>query len=171
MILIKDGRIAEDPWLSIADGVALPLWGPVIVSLARWRAERHELLARGGRIGVVLASHEPPVEIADDLAHFDLVALEFPKFTDGRAYSSARILRERLGFAGELRAMGNVLRDQLAFMRRCGFDAFEVPGDAPAGQWIGALAGISVRYQPATGFEPTAQELRRHRQPVDDTAA
>ena len=141
------------------------------MSLARWRAEHHELLAQGGRIGVVLASHEPPLEIADDLASFDLVALEFSKFTDGRAYSSARILRERLGFTGDLRAMGNVLRDQLAFMRRCGFNAFAVPGDVPAGQWIGALAGLSVRYQPATFFEATAQELRRRRQPVDDTAA
>ncbi len=170
MILIKDGRITDDQWLSIPDAVALPLWGPVIVSLARWRAERHELLARGGELGVRLASHEPPSEIADDLENFDLVALEFPKFTDGRAYSSARLLRERLGFTGELRAVGNVLRDQLVFMKRCGFNAFEITGQAPADRWVGDLAGLSVRYQPATSGNETVQQLR-HRQKVDDAAA
>ena len=116
---------------------------------------------------------EPGDDARDLIPHLerlDLVEVNFPAFGDGRGYSSARILREA-GYDGELRAVGDVLVDQLAYMRRCGFDAFEVPGDAPAGQWIGALAGISVRYQPATGFEPTAQELRRHRQPVDDTAA
>ena len=100
--------------------------------------------------------------VADDVAHFGLNALEFPSFTDGRAYSSARLLRERYGFTGELRAVGNVLRDQFAFMLRCGFNAFEVR-DTDAGAWPEAVREIGVWYQPAGDRHVTAMRLRHRR--------
>ena len=161
MPLIKDGRPAEDPWARLDEAAAIPAEGDVIVDLARWRAERVGLLARSGRLGVRLESDQSPAEIAEDLDHFHVIALEFPKFTDGRAYSSARLLRERYGYKGELRAVGNVLRDQLLFMHRCGFDAFEVSDEAGPDAWRQALAEISVWFQPTADGRTPVAALRR----------
>ena len=163
MALISSGRLTDDPWVTAADGEALAASGPVVVSLDRWRAERDALLARGGLLGIRLASSQLAGEIAADLAHFDLVALEFPTFRDGRAYSTARLLRERYGFAGELRAVGNVLRDQFMFMHRCGFDAFEVADERQVEAWRTAMDEISVWYQPATDGRVPATTLRHFR--------
>lgn len=163
MALISNGRLTDDPWVTVADEEALPASGPVIVSLDRWRAERDALLARGSLLGVRLASSQLASEIAADLAHFDLVALEFPTFRDGRAYSIARLLRERYGFAGELRAVGNVLRDQFMFMHRCGFDAFEVADEEQVEAWRKAMDEISIWYQPATDGRVPATTLRHFR--------
>jgi len=160
MPLIKDDRLVEDPWVPAEDEGPLPLEPRVIVGLARWQAGREELLARNAPLGIRLTSDQAPAVIAEDLGHFDLVALEFPKFTDGRAYSYARLLRERYGFTGELRAVGNVLRDQLVFMQRCGFDAFEVVDEAALDGWRKAVREISVRYQPAADRRPWAAALR-----------
>jgi len=107
------------------------------------------LTGRNAPIGIRLASDESPEEIADDLARFGLIALEFSKFTDGRAYSAARILRERYGYRGELCAVGNVLRDQLLFMRRCGFDAFDMDDEQNIEDWRAAISEIDLFYQPA----------------------
>jgi uncharacterized protein (DUF934 family) len=161
MQLIKNGRLAADAWRNLADDAPLPQMGPVIVGLARWRAEREALIARGGPLGIRLASDEPPSEIAEDVGVFDVIALEFPKFTDGRAYSYARLLRERHGFRGELRAVGNVLSDQFLFMHRCGFDAFEAES-ATADGWQRAMTEIAVWYQP-TGDERAPVSVLRHR--------
>ena len=155
MPLIKDGRLVDDPWQSVADDAPLPADGPVIVTLARWQAERDALLARGAPLGVRLESKHPAGQIAADLGHFALVALEFPMFRDGRAYSTARLLRERHGFKGEVRAVGNVLRDQFLFMHRCGFDAFEVKDARALEAWRDAMAEISVFYQPTADGRPT----------------
>jgi len=163
MALISNGRLTDDPWVTVADEEALAASGPVIVSLDRWRAERDALLARGGLLGIRLASHQLASEIAADVLHFDLVALEFPTFRDGRAYSSARLLRERYGFAGELRAVGNVLRDQFMFMHRCGFDAFEVADEKQVEAWRKAMDEITVWYQPATDGRVPATALRHFR--------
>lgn len=160
MPLIKNGRVIADPWRHLSDEEALPEAGAVIVSLERWRLEREALTARSAPAGVRLASHQAAEEIAADLSRFDLVALEFPTFKDGRAYSTARILRERYGFGGELRAVGNVLRDQFLFMARCGFDAFEVADDDEAAAWERAMAEFSVWYQPATDGRVPAARLR-----------
>lgn len=160
MPLIKDGALIEDPWTRIADETPLPD-GPVIVTLARWQAERDHLQGRNGPLGILLASSETPEAIADDLGRFDLVCLDFPKFQDGRAYSHARKLRQRFGYRGELRAVGNVLRDQFAFMVRCGFDSFEVADARAAAEWTRAMAEISVVYQPAADGRATALEQRR----------
>ena len=158
MSLIRNGRAADDPWTTVGDDGALPD-GPAIVTLARWQAARDELAARNAPLGLRLRSDQPPALVAADLGRFAVVALEFPKFTDGRAYSHARLLRERHGYRGELRAVGNVLRDQLLFMQRCGFDAFEV-ADEKAAAWDRAMAEFSVRYQPAGDDRPAALALR-----------
>jgi uncharacterized protein (DUF934 family) len=162
MPLIKHGRPAADPWIALADDAPAPAAGAVIVGLARWRAERGALIGRPGLLGLRLKSDQPPGLVADDLAHFALVALEFPKFTDGRAYSYARLLRERHGFQGEVRAVGNVLRDQFLFMHRCGFDAFGV-AERHLDSWAGALSEITVAYQPASDGRLPAWRLRHRR--------
>jgi len=148
MPLIKAGELRDDPWRFLADDEALPADGPVAVSLARWRREENALVARGLPLGIRLKAGEHPLSIAEALGHFALIALEFPKFTDGRAYSYARLLRERFGYKGELRAVGQVLRDQLLFMQRCGFDAFEIAHTDAAELWRKAIAEISVFNQP-----------------------
>ncbi len=166
MPLIKDDRLIDDPWTAAPDEGPLPVEERIIVSLERWQAARAELLARNGRLGIRLKSDQPPALIADDLASFDLVALEFPGFKDGRAYSYARLLRERYGFTGELRAVGQVLRDQLLFMHRCGFDSFEVADNGALDHealdaWREAAGEISVWYQPATDRRPWVANLRQ----------
>ena len=175
MPLIKDDRLIEDPWVAANDDEPLPVAEAVIVDLERWRESREALLARNGRLGIRLKSDQSPSLIAEDLAHFDLVALEFPLFKDGRAYSHARLLRQRYGFTGELRAVGDVLRDQLLFMQRCGFDSFEVSGEVPDGQaldaWHRAKGEITVRYQPAADRRPWVAALRHGRKPADAEAA
>ncbi len=163
MPLIKHGRLVEDPWVSLDDDAELPREAPVIVTLERWRAERDALIDRGGLLGIRLAADQPPDEIAGDLDRFELVALDFPKFTDGRAFSSARVLRERYGFKGEVRATGQVLRDQFLFMHRCGFDAFEVKSADMLEAWHKAMGELSLSYQPAADGRLPVYLLRRRR--------
>jgi uncharacterized protein (DUF934 family) len=163
MPLIKDGKVVDNPWVALADDAALPPADPVIVSLARWRAERDELSQRGRAVGIRLRSDDSPAEIADDLQHFELIALEFPVFRDGRAYSYARLLRERYGYAGELRAVGDVLLEQLLFMHRCGFNAFEIESENALDDWITATSEIGVWYQPTGDGRATAMQLRHPR--------
>ena len=161
MSLLKDGRLASDPWVAVADEAPLPEGAPALVSLARWQRERTDLRARNRAIGVRLPNAAPVETIADDLDRLDLIALEFPKFNDGRAFSQARLLRERHGYRGELRATGNVLRDQLLFMARCGFDAFEIAKGDPAASWASALAEFTVFYQPTRDGRAPAGALRQ----------
>lgn len=148
MPLIKNDTQIEDTWVTLADEDELPLGERVIVSLERWQCTRTELAGRNGGLGIRLRSDQSPALIAQDLEHFDLVAIEFPVFKDGRGFSYARLLRERYGFTGEVRAVGEVLRDQLLFMHRCGFDSFEVARDEALGDWLKAVSEISVWYQP-----------------------
>ena len=159
MPLIRDGALVEDRWTRVADDGAMPD-GPAIVSLARWQAEREALIGRNGALGLLLASSEAPEAVAGDLERFALICPDFPKFQDGRAFSAARKLRQRFGFKGELRAVGNVLRDQFLFMVRCGFDSFEVADGAVVGQWSRAVSEISVAYQPAADSRATAIQQR-----------
>ncbi|MBK7542212.1 MAG: DUF934 domain-containing protein [Candidatus Competibacteraceae bacterium] len=146
--VIKGRRIVEDRWQSIADDAELPA-GAVIVALARWRRERAALLARDEPVGVRLPNTADVTELAEDLPKLAVVALEFPKFSDGRAYSQARLLRERFGYRGEIRAVGDVLRDQLFFMARSGFDAFELREDRSLEEALAAFGDFSESYQPA----------------------
>ena len=145
-LIIKDRNVVTDPWnrLELSAGGSfprVPAAGDVIVPLAVWREHRAHLLVRPGRIGVWLDSHEEPAAIAEDLQIFGVVGVNFPKFGDGRGFSTARLLRDRYGWKGELRAVGDIFRDQLFFLASCGFDAFELrEGEDPQE----ALAGFGV---------------------------
>lgn len=159
MPLVKSGAIIADAFTRVADDAALPD-GPVIVSAERLFAEQETLAARNGEIGVAWPNTRDVVELQPLLSRLSLVALTFPKFRDGRAHSQARLLRERYGFKGELRATGNVLRDQLLMLARSGFDAFEVEKDADAAAFTTALASYSVFYQPTGEGRRTVAEAR-----------
>lgn len=161
MRVIKDRKIVEDDWKLYPDTEALPAAGDAIVSLERWKAERDALFARDGRVGVVLASDETPDSIPG-LDSLPLVAIEFPKFADGRGYSSARLLRERLGYRGEIRAVGEVLRDQLFYMARCGIDSFALVDGKDAEGALSAFDDFSVAYQGgADDQRPLFRRVRR----------
>jgi len=163
MPLLKDGNLVDDAWTALADDDPIPEIGGVIVGLKRWRAERERLILRDGPLGVRLTSDQTPGELGDDLEFLDLVALEFSAFTDGRSYSNARRLRERYGFAGEVRATGDVLRDQFLFLKRCGFDALEVRQGESAETWTEATRAITTPMQPAADGVATALSLRERR--------
>ncbi len=146
--VIKNRKIVEDEWQALADDAELTA-GPIIVSLARWQRERDVLHQRTDPVGVRLPNTANVADVAAELTAWALVALEFPKFSDGRAYSQARLLRERYGYRGELRAVGDVLRDQLFFMARSGFDAFELRADRSLEEALLAFNDFSDSYQPA----------------------
>jgi len=160
MALIKDGAVIDDIYARVGDDDSLPASGAVLVTLNRWQNDRDALLARPDPVGVRLRSDESAELIAADLDRLALVALEFPVFRDGRAYSYARILRERFGFDGEVRAVGEVLMEQLHFMLRTGFDAFELDSDDALSQYETAMQDFSVWYQPAADGRATAVQLR-----------
>ena len=152
--LIKERRIVADSWRLLSRGPQgelpeVPAQGDVIVPLALWLARRAELLPRSeaGKLGVWLDANEDPKAIAGDLHGLVLVAVNFPKFGDGRGYSIARLLRERYGYHGELRAIGDVLHDHLHFMKQCGFDAFLLREDQDAREALSALDTFSEGYQ------------------------
>lgn len=150
MPLIKDGQPGVDPYTDVPDDTPLPMGGPVIVSLARLEDAREQVFGRNDPVGVVLRSHESPMQIApDDLKRLSLVVLEFPKFRDGRGFSWARILRTRLSFTGDIRARGNFLRDQLFFMVRCGINSFAGDARITPDAVRAALATFAHVYQPA----------------------
>ncbi len=160
MPVLKGGKRIEDSWTSLPSGDEIPAEGPLIVNLAQWREERDALCARRDPLGILLASHESPEEIADELDHFSLVCLDFPVFNDGRSHSSARLLRERYGYDGELRAVGDVLLEQLHFLHRNGFDAFDLDSEHPEEDWRIAEADMQLWYQPTGDERTTVIELR-----------
>ena len=142
LIRIENGRAAwaEDAFVNAPDEEPTPEGNAgVILSLTRFQAEGPALLDQGRAVGVRLKSDEAVEALAYDLPRLALVALEFPKFRDGRAFSSAALLRQRYGFAGEVRAVGEVLREQIFYMIRCGFDALE-PSDATTPEDVAYVA-------------------------------
>ena len=160
--LIKSGAYAQDSFAPVADDAALPD-GAVLVSLARFQKDRDTLLARNTPIGVKLASDQNPQVLADDISRLSLVALEFPKFRDGRAFSWARILRTRMGFKGEIRAVGDFIFDQVNYQHRVGFDAWEVPDHFTLEMFQKALSVMTDVYQPSADGKKTIRELRASR--------
>ena len=151
-IIIKDRSVVSDPWLLLERGTdgslpAIPATGDIIVPLALWQAERQALLDRGGPLGVWLNGDDEPSAIGDDLPHFSVIAVNFPKFGDGRGFSIARLLRERYGWKGELRAIGDIFRDQLLYLASCGFDAFALRPGEDVLDALGGFADFSESYQ------------------------
>jgi uncharacterized protein (DUF934 family) len=156
--IIKNRAIVNDDWSVVrpAEDGALPAVGElpagkVIVPLALWQAERDALVASrsAADLGVWLAPHSEPAELVGDFDKLALIAVDFPVFRDGRGYSIGRLLRERYGYKGELRAIGDVLRDQLTFMFRCGFDAYALRADKDVNDALKAFDEFSVQYQGA----------------------
>lgn len=125
MPIFRGHGFVEDEWAGTGDDAPLPAGG-ALVSKARFLAERDALTARNAPLGLILRSGEPLDGLEDDLDRFQLIVLNIPKYTDGRSYSTARLLRERYKYAGELRASGDVLRDQIMFLHRVGFNSFDV---------------------------------------------
>lgn len=160
MKLVVDRNLRQDPYLGVADGEPLPERGAILVSLTAWLANAAALRQRDDPVGVLLASDEHPRAIADAVDRLQLVALEFPSFRDGRAYSYARLLRERYGFTRELRAVGDVLLEQLHYMERVGFNAFEIDSDDPLADLAVADRDFSVWYQPSGDRRTAAAQLR-----------
>ncbi|HEY3951459.1 DUF934 domain-containing protein [Phenylobacterium sp.] len=159
--LTSEGHMVpqEDPFTWVADDQDL-VQGDLILSLTRFQAEGDRLLSEGRAVGVRIKSDEEVEALAYDLPRLAVVALEFPKFRDGRPYSSARILRERLGYKGEVRAVGDVLREQAHFMVRCGFDGFEPADGSSAQQWEAVTHRFRHVYQRAADARVPAFEER-----------
>ncbi len=158
--IIIDRAIVEDEWTLLPKGGAVPPAGKVIVALSDWLADSKTLSQRAESAGVWLDSHEDPADLADFATSLPLIAVNFPAFRDGRGYSTAYLLRSRYGFRGELRAVGDVLRDQLFYLHRVGFNAFAVRADRDSEDALRALADFSDTYQ--ASVEP-AQPLFRRR--------
>lgn len=142
-------RVEDDRWSLITEehaDDALPA-GPVAVPLAAWKARRAELLGRTEPVGVWLKPDDDPAELVCDFASLSLVAVHFPKFTDGRGYSTAALLRTRHCYRGGLRAFGDVGRDQLFHLKRCGFDSFSLASHRDPEAALASLEDFSLRYQ------------------------
>ena len=151
MALWRPDGFAEEYWARLAGDAPAPTQGPVIVSLSRWLEERETLGARTAPVGVAVEAGADAQAHLPDLAARPLVALAFAKFADGRAFSYARLLRDRYGFKGELRATGDVLIDEIPLMLRCGFTAFEVTNEPTIrALQAGRLPGPAIHYQPAS---------------------
>ena len=149
LIRLHDGHaaFANDTFAAVEGEDAVPAAGGVILPLVRYKAEGQDLLDQGRNVGVLLQPEEAVEDLVDDLASLSVIALSFPKFRDGRAYTSARLLRERFGYGGEIRAVGEVLREQASFFIRCGFDAFEPSDGSSPDQWMAAAHRFRHVYQ------------------------
>ncbi len=158
--IIKNREIVQDGWTHLADEDPIPAGADIVVSLERFLEDPETLLVGEGRLGVRLGPVDEPEALAPYFDRITLIAVDFPKFTDGRGYSTARLLRMRYGWSGELRAIGDVLPDQVFYMQRCGFDSFEVRADKKLDTALAALDTFSVRYQGAEDELPLYR--RRH---------
>ena len=160
MPLVRNGQIVKDAFVHLADDAELPTDGAVLISAARFLENPEAMSRRPGKTGVIWPNNRDLDDLVPHLGRIAVVALVFPSFRDGRAYSQARLLRERHGFKGELRATGQVLRDQFLFMLRAGFDAFEVKKDADAEAFTNTAKRYSVFYQPTGDGRLTALHQR-----------
>jgi uncharacterized protein (DUF934 family) len=163
MPLITGDAFVTDTFTMVADDAPLPESGGAIVSLTRFQKERDMLLARNAPIGVELKASENPEILGDDVHRLSVVALDFPIHRDGRAFSWARILRTRLGYTGQVRAVGKFIYDQINYQHRVGFDAWVVPEDFTLEQFHRALSEMTYVYQPSTDGRKTIRDLRNER--------
>jgi uncharacterized protein (DUF934 family) len=160
MPLVRGGKITGDAFVHLADDAEIPGDGAILVSAARFLGDAEALARRTAPTGVVWPNNRDLDDLVPWLDRLAVVALAFPSFRDGRAYSQARLLRERHGYRGELRATGQVLRDQFLFMLRAGFDAFEVKKQSDAEAFAGTVNRYSVFYQPTGDGRLTALHQR-----------
>jgi len=160
MPLVKGGKITDDAFVHVADGAELPGDGAILIPAARFLENPESVLQRKGKTGVVWPNNRDVDDLVRYLDRLAAVALVFPSFRDGRAYSQARLLRERFQYRGELRATGQVLRDQFVFMMRAGFDAFEVKKQSDAEAFAQTVQRYSVFYQPTGDGRLTALHRR-----------
>jgi uncharacterized protein (DUF934 family) len=160
MPLVKGGRIVADDFTRIEDGAELPASGNILVPAARFLADHAEYAGRNGAVGAIWPNDRNIADLAPYLDKLALIALVFPAYKDGRAYSQARLLRERYGYRGEMRATGQVLRDQFLFLLRAGFDSFDVVKDADAASFEEAAKRYSVFFQPTGDGRMTVARSR-----------
>lgn len=152
MHIIRNRAVVRDRWQHLPDDAPVRICADeegIIVSFERWQKDRQALRGLGARLGLRLGSTDALESIAEDLHCFEVIALQFGSFTDGRGYSQARLLRERYRYKGEIRALGDFLQDQLFFLERCGVDAFEISADQNIEPMLQAFGEISTTYQPA----------------------
>lgn len=162
-LIDRNGRI-ENPWTSLADESEVPAAGPgahLILSLAQWAAHGEALVASGAKVGIRLEPDEGPEAIAGLLDRISLVAVRFPAFTDGRGYSTARLLRQRHGWTGEIRAVGDILRDQMHYLSRCGFDTFDLKDGESVEAALAAFGDFTESYQAAADHGPLFRRRER----------
>lgn len=168
MKIIRDGAIVEDDWITVEDGAALPASGKIVVSLARWQADKTALKARRD-VGVILTPALDVNDLKDDLAALALIAVPFGfiqprpeggRTFDGRGYSQARLLRDRHAYTGEIRAVGDVFRDAMYYMHRCGVNAFVLKREQDLADALNAFRDFSFGYQGAAD-DPTTIFRRR----------
>ena len=160
MALWKNGRFEADSFAAVADDADLPD-GAIVVSLKRFLAQREDLLARNTPLGVLLQPADKLEPISGDLSRLAVLVLAFPKFADGRGFSLARLARERYGFAGELRAVGDILFDRVAYMLRCGFDSLDISnGPTLAALQAGQVPVSHEHYQPTGQDRTNADDLK-----------
>jgi uncharacterized protein (DUF934 family) len=160
MPLIKNGKIAEDNFVKLDEDGPVPDVAPILIEAAHLLAHAERYRAAKVPVGVSWPNNRRVEELAPYLGQLALVALQFPGFKDGRAYSQARILRERYQFKGELRAAGDILQDQFLFLLRAGFDSFEVKKEADAAAFAEVVRRYSVFYQPTGDGRTTALRKR-----------
>ena len=161
-MLFKNDRFVADDWRQLREGEYAPPAGHVIFTLDWWLQERDSFAGSNTPLGLRLEPDARLDEIADDVSRFALIVVNFPKFGDGRGFSQARLLRERLGFRGELRATGDVLFDQLQALQRCGFDAFEIADPATLRALeAGKRPATTHAYQPGLSAEEKAATRSR----------
>lgn len=166
MTLLNLTGIASGEWVEAADDVPLPDVAQVLVSFARLTAEGEALLESSVHLGVRLEPHHALEGLASYIERLSLIIIEFPVFTDGRGYSQARRLRDEFGYRGELRAAGDILPDQAAFMERCGFDSLVLAPGIDEKAVRTALQRYSYAYQPAADGVATIQERRHSTEPA-----
>jgi uncharacterized protein (DUF934 family) len=170
MPLVKNGKITPDAFVRVADDDPLPGDGAILISAARFLEDTEAVSRRLGKTGVIWPNDRDVDDLVPHLDRLAVVALVFPTFRDGRAYSQARLLRERYGYRGELRATGQVLRDQFMFMLRAGFDAFEVKKESDAAAFTSTARRYSVFYQPTGDGRVTALHRRMQLRGLESAA-
>jgi len=160
MPLVKGGKLSGDAFVHLTDEAAIPHDGAILISAARFLEDPEMLSRRAGKTGVIWPNDRDVDDLVPYLERLAVIALVFPTFRDGRAYSQARLLKERYNYRGELRATGQVLRDQFLFMLRAGFDAFDVKKQSDAEAFANTVKRYSVFYQPTGDGRITALHRR-----------